>query len=241
MNTFFALCLTEHHRWGYILSAHILEVCPEKDYFRIHDFVSGNNLPQYKNLLNEAQIKMVSRIDQCSENEMARALRRKTNARDFVKSLTDEMIADEVRPYIERRMLHCFDLLTESGTRLFLKDNSERIYHESEIFYTEEPAEAIFNFNYQTEDGLKYFLSVRYRGEEISLLGKRFIPLVNQPSVVVAGNNLLQFKDIDSKKFTPFVTKSHISIPKNVEDKYFQTFVVENIRNIVRMCRVFPL
>ena len=230
MDFFFALCLTQHYRWGYVLAPYMLEALHGKDYLLVHELINSDNLQKYKGLLTDTQIKLVSWIDQCTEKEMARVLRRKTTARDFMRSLTEEIIAQEVRPYIERRLLHCFHLLPESDIRIFLKDTPERIYLENEIFYSDEPAEAIFNFQYQHEDGLRYFLSVFYQGTEVSMLGKRLIPLVNQPSVMVLGNHLLIFKDIDSKKLTPFVTKSYITVPKQVEEKYFKTFVIENIR-----------
>ena len=230
MNELFALCLSQHYRWGYVLAPYILESLPEKDYLSVHDLVTGDNLKRYENLLTDTQKKLVNRIDQCSEKEMVRVMRRKTTVRDFLRSLTDGMIAQEIRPYIERRLLHCFNLLPASGIRIFLKDTSERIYLENEIFYCSEPAEAVFNFHYQENNGLRYFLSVYYQGKETSLLGKRLIPLVNQPSVMVLDNNLLQFKDIDSKKLMPFVSKTHIIVPKQVEEKYFKTFVIENIR-----------
>ena len=200
MNKFFALCISQHYRWGYVLAPYLLETISGKDYLLVQDLVTGDNVKRYEKLLTGAQIKLVNWIDQCSEKEMARVMRRKTTARDFLRSLTDEMIAQEVRPYIERRLLHCFNLLPESNVRLFMKDTPERIYYENEIFYGNEPAEAVFNFHYHPADGLRYFLSVFYQGEETSLLGKRLIPLVNQPSVMVLGNSLLRFKDIDSKK-----------------------------------------
>ncbi len=230
MNAFFALCLAEHHRWGYVLAPYMLQSAPGEDYVSVYDHITNDNLEQYEKRLTGVQLKLVNWIDQYSDKEMARVIRRKTNAREFLQSLTDEMIAKEIRPYIERRLLHCFDLLPGSNIRLFLKDTSQRIYLESEILYDNKLAEAVFNFHYRPDDGLRYFLSVYYRDEEISLLGKRIISLVNQPSVMVLDNHLLRFKDIDSKKLVPFVAKEYIAVPKQVEEKYFKTFVIENIR-----------
>ena len=228
--TFPALCLTEHYKWGYVLAAYMLEPVPEKDYLLIHDNIIGDNLKHYEEKLTESQVKIVKWIDHYSDQEMSRVMRRKTNVRDFLHSLTDDMIAKEIRPYIERRLLHCFDLLPACGVRLFLKDSPERIYLKNEIVYDTEPAEAVFNFHYLPDSGLRYFLSVYFRGEEISLLGKRLIPLVGQPSVMALDNRLLRFKDIDSKKLTPFVAKEYIAVPKQVEEKYFSTFVIDNVR-----------
>jgi superfamily II DNA or RNA helicase len=201
-----------------------------KDYLLAHDPLTGDNLEKYENRLTGTQVKLVNWTDQYSEREMARVMRRKTSVRTFLQSLTDEIIAKEIRPYIERRLLRCFDLLPGSDIPLYLKDTPERIYLQHEIHYANEPAEAVFNFHYRPADGLRYFLSVYYRGKEISLLNRRLIPLVSQPSVMVLDNNLLRFKDIDSKKLTPFVAKEHIAVPRRVEEQYFKTFVIENIR-----------
>ena len=190
----------------------------------------SDQIKKYEDRLTETQIKIIKWIDQCSEKEMARVLRRKTSVWTFVQSLTDEMITKEVRPYIERRLQHCFDLLAGSDIPVFLKDTPERIYIENRIHYYNEPAEAIFNFHYSPTDGLRYFLSVYHQNEEISLSGKRLVSLVNQPSVMVLNNMLLQFKDIDSKKLIPFAAKNFIAVPKHIEEKYFKTFVIENIR-----------
>ena len=102
MDHFFALCLAEHYRWGFVLAPYMLETLPGKDYFMVHDLITADNLKQYKNLLTDVQVKIVHWVDQCSEKEMARVLRRKTSVREFLQSLTADTIAQEVRPYIER-------------------------------------------------------------------------------------------------------------------------------------------
>ncbi|MDR1171825.1 MAG: DEAD/DEAH box helicase [Bacteroidales bacterium] len=230
MDNFFALCLTEHYRWGYVLAPYMLAPLAGKDCLLVHDPVTGGNLEKYETRLTATQIKLVNWIDQYSEREMARVMRRKTSPGDFMRSLTDEAVTKEIRPYIERRLLHCFDLLPGSDIPLYLKDTPERVYPENEIRYGNEPAEAVFNFHYRPADGLRYFLSVYCQGKEMSLLGKRLIPLVSQPSVMLLDNDLLRFKDIDSKKLTPFVARKHIAVSKQVEEKYFKTFVIESIR-----------
>ena len=230
MDIIFALCLTEHRRWGYILEPLLLKSLPDKDYLLVHEFVTNEHLKQYENILTETEIKIVRWISQYAEKEMVRVLFRNIPIMDFLRSLTDEMITQKIRPYIEHRLLHCFKLLLNSGIPLFHKKNAEFIYLKNKIQYDNEPAEAVFNFHYQKVDGLRYFLSVYFQDKEIALLGKNLILIVNQPSVMLLDNNLLWFKDIDSKKLIPFANKEYIAIPKDVEEKYFKTFVVENIR-----------
>jgi len=97
----------------------------------VHDLITGENLEPYKNLLNDVQVKLVHWIDQCSDREMARVMRRKTKTVDFVLTLTDEIIERELRPYIERRLLHCFDLLPDCKTRFLISNfclSKQKIY-----------------------------------------------------------------------------------------------------------------
>ncbi|GHT78598.1 helicase [Bacteroidia bacterium] len=201
---------------------------PGEDYLTIHCLLDGNNMTQYA--LTDVQQQLVRWTAQYSEKEMARVLRGKMNAWDFVQSLTDEMIANELRPYVERRLRHCFELLPKCDARIFMKDSAQRIYLSKEIFYDTTPAEAVFNFHYTPADGLRYFLSISHHDKEIALLGRQLILLVNQPTSMLLDNHLLHFKDIDSKKLIPFVRQEYIAVPRQTEEKYFKTFVVDNIR-----------
>jgi superfamily II DNA or RNA helicase len=201
-----------------------------EDYLSITQRITGDRLAHYAGMLTDTQRKFVQWTDQYSGREMAYVLRRKKNVREFTRLLTDEIIEREVRPYIERRLLHCFDALPGSNTRLFLQDTPDRIYPNREIFYDSQPSEAVFNFHYSRADGLRYFLSVLHAGKDISLRGKELIPLVGQPSVMLMDRLLLRFTDIDGKKLSPFTEKDYISVPRRIEETYFAGFVTDNIR-----------
>ena len=230
MKQLFALCLTEHHKWGYVLSPYILETEKGKDYLIVQELVTVENIKKYENLLTDVQIKIVNRTAKYSEKEIARVIKRTANVTEFLKTVTVETVERDVRPFVERNLRHCIDMLPNSNTRLFLKDSQMRIYLAQEIFYGNEQAEAVFNFHYKPNEGLKYFLSLYYQGKEVSLFGKRFISLLKKPTVIVFENNLLSFEDIDEKKLQPFVTKKHIEVSATQVDKYFKVFVLESIR-----------
>jgi superfamily II DNA or RNA helicase len=230
MDSLFALCLTEHGRWGYVLTPYMLAPVTGEDYFLIRERLTQSTVAGYKNVLTETHEKIIRRAGQYSEKEIIRIFQGKTGSREFMQSLTEEFIRTQIRPYIERRLLYCFDLLHGSDVRIFFRDNPDRVYFTQEIFHDETPAEAIFNFRYGKTEGLRYFLSVSHRDEEIKLKGKRLISLVSQPSVMVLENRLVRFGDIDSKKLLPFTTKDFIAIPKTAEEKYFNSFVLESVR-----------
>src|SRR5664279_713360 len=50
------------------------------------------------------------------------------------------------------------------------------------------------------------------------------------PCCFVHLNQLYIFKQLSGKKIVPFLTKESVSIPKQSEDKYYQSFVLNTIK-----------
>lgn len=103
-----------------------------------------------------------------------------------------------------------------------------------------EPAETVFNFH-RNEEGLRYFLTISCGSKDFTLTAKNAFVLSNEPCFLVLEGRLFHFSDIDGKKLTPFFTKPFISIPKQTEKKYFQTFVVNAIRQYRVRAKGFEL
>jgi len=51
MNLFFALCVSLHHRWGYLLSPCMLQTVPNKDFLLVNDLVCSDNLKKIQKLV----------------------------------------------------------------------------------------------------------------------------------------------------------------------------------------------
>ena len=73
-------------------------------------------------------------------------------------------------------------------------------------------------------EDLQYFLSVSIGDQNIRLTGQPGFILVNDPCCLIINNNLFQFDDIDGKKLLPFFKRSTISIRRETEKKFLESF-----------------
>ena len=51
------------------------------------------------------------------------------------------------------------------------------------------------------------------------------------PCLLREGGNIIFISDVDGSKLRPFFTKENIFIPKNAEEKYFASFVLNAVNN----------
>ena len=141
-----------------------------------------------------------------------------------------EFFSLQLRPYLEKRILRCIDILAGSDIPVYQKKQLNNIYESDRILITEEKASVVFNFH-KTPEGLKYFLTIRYGTDEIKLTGKDVYVLTNEPCTIVLEKKIYRFDDIDGKKLTPFFKKPFVTIKKDAERKYFESFVSNSIRH----------
>lgn len=110
-----------------------------------------------------------------------------------------------------------------------LKEKPKYINSDDQIEIKKGYAQAVFNIT-KSNNGTRYFLSIRHENKELSLLEKPYFVLTEDPSRIIVDNKLYTFKDINSKKLMPFFQKDCIHIPKTSERKWFKTFALESIK-----------
>jgi SNF2 family DNA or RNA helicase len=227
----FAIALTRHRVMGYIFQPVILYRVQGKEFFTVSDRISKANLAQYESMLGKDPGEIISVVDEYSDSQLLKAFsKKKASVQDFFSTLSPEYFSCHVRPYLEKRILRCIEILSGSDIPVYQKKQLNNIYESDRIFITEEKATAVFNFQ-KTPEGLKYFLTIRYGSDEIKLTGKDVYVLTNAPCTIVLEKKIFSFDDIDGKKLTPFFKKSFIAIKKDAERKYFETFVSNVIRH----------
>ena len=106
---------------------------------------------------------------------------------------------------------------------------NNNIYDTDRIYLQEEIANAVFNFQRKPE-GIYYSLTLNYLDECIQLTGKEGLVFINEPCVLLLGNRLFRFDDIDGKKLLPFLRSSTLFIKKETERKFLETFARKIIR-----------
>jgi superfamily II DNA or RNA helicase len=226
----FALTLITHRILGPLFNPVMIMPSDNREYFTVIDRLSLANLPQYEPQLSPEHIRLIRIIEEYSDNQLLKVFTKKRiSAQDFLASVDEILLDRQLRPYIERRLLRCLEVLSGSEIPVYFKKQHNNIYETDRICLSDETANAVFNF-IRSPEGLQYFLTISYSDQNIRLTGQPGFILVNDPCRLVLGNNLFQFDDIDGKKLLPFFKKPAISIRREMEKKFLESFAKQVIQ-----------
>ncbi|MFO7656404.1 MAG: DEAD/DEAH box helicase [Bacteroidales bacterium] len=230
----FAICQTKHRVLGPLFIPVFFKQVPGKEFYAIDERITLNNLSSFESSLQDDEIELVKLNEEYSDSQIVKTFsKKKTNPQDFLSSIDENLFTLQIRPYIERRLLKCIEILQGSNIPLFHKEKMNNIYESERISIIEENVESVFNFK-RVNGELSYFLSIKHLDKEIKLFGKEGAILVNEPCRIVIGNSLYIFDNIDGKKLLPFFSKEYIQVPQRAEKKFLEGFV----KNVIRKYKV---
>ncbi|MBN2663547.1 MAG: DEAD/DEAH box helicase [Bacteroidales bacterium] len=228
----FVVGIREHHLFGYIAIPLIVGNCNE-EFCKIIRSVVFQDIIDEPDGYTEIQKKIVTVIDNFSDDKIYAFFNKnkKLSITDFFSSLDDDYITKRIRPYIEKHIKHLLELLKKNTINLYYKPyRYEHIYKSDKISIDSTPGKAIFNFE-RTEEGIKYYLTVLFGEKEISIFKKKPIILLNKPALIELEHILMIIEEIDAKKLRPFYDKQFVQVPKEMEMKYFQNFILKTVRD----------
>ena len=217
--------LTLHRKLGYLVVPYVIERKAQQSFFQLVEHVTIENTELYKNILDETDLQLVKITSGYSEKNIHKNFAKRNSLKEFFDTLEQNLVEEHIRPYIEKRIISCIELLVASDKRVYKKDQKYNVVHDDErIKLTCSLVQSVFNF-VRTDVDFKYFLSLRCEDKDIKLFGKPYFVLSNQLAIVVVENVLYQVSQIDSKKLIPFFSKDYIKVPKTSEKSYLETFV----------------
>lgn len=235
MDQQFILTIIEHRYLGWTLTPCLSERNNE-EFITITEFLSGFHLKNKTLVWGVGQKEVLQYFDKFSDQNLTRIFSREKSPNDFYAKLSVERFESRVRPYIEDLLTKMIDLALKFQIPIYLrKPNYHNLYDADLVTIIDKDAETVFNFE-RTPEQFSYFLTIQLEGKKISLLNKELIVLSNDPCRVVLNNKLFCFHDIDAKKLKPFTQRQAVLIPKSAEKKYFETFVLNSIKNY--LCEV---
>ena len=231
MTNKFLIGVSTHRVLGTIFIPIIYKPVADKEYLEIHERVTLKNLQKYSEGLNNDGIQLVKLIEEYSDNQLVKIFsKKKTSPQNFLSKLDNDLLTSQIRPYIERRLRKCIDILIGNNIPVYLKYTQNNIYESDHITIIEENVESVFNFK-KINDELCYFLTIGTADTEIKLNNKEGVILVNEPCRLILDKSLYVFDDIDGKKLQPFFKKDYIQVPARAEKKFLEGFVRNVIRN----------
>jgi SNF2 family DNA or RNA helicase len=223
--------LSQHPRLGVIIEAFSVKLNPDKSFSLSFHKVNRQNLKKEDYVVHDHDLDLIELIDQYSEEQIVKKFSKKRlKFPDFIQKLDDKQIEEQIRPFIEKRIFAIYQKMQEKSVRLYYKGTKKEHIRDQAIQMLKKQTEIIFNFD-RREDEIRYYLNIEQNKKAIDLFGKELLILCNKPALLYMDSELHYFeKDVDSKKFRPFVGKQYVSIPKEKEKQYFRTFVYQSIR-----------
>ena len=86
------------------------------------------------------------------------------------------------------------------------------LYISDQVSISAEHSKAVFHFSLNPEE-LSYTLRISESNKELNLFKRDISEITANPATLLINHHLYRFKNIDSKKFKPFVEKNKISVP----------------------------
>ncbi|MFN8206786.1 MAG: SNF2-related protein [Bacteroidales bacterium] len=224
--------ILEHEVLGALFEGYIVEVKDFRQFSLSHRKVSPRTVLDYDITVSEAEAEILRHIEDYSDEVLLRKFSKGAiKPNDFYTGLSSQVLQDHVRPYIEKRIHQISRLLEQNTIRVFYKGKRKDAIQERPIGFHAETAGVVFNFIRKAEGGTEYFLTIRSNNQEINLTGRRGRVLTLQPCLVYIEDTIYHIDErVDGNKLNPFFTKKSISIPPASERKYYETFVLNAVR-----------
>jgi len=224
----FIIALTEHRAVGNILVPMLIE--PERSYYTVKKTVKLRDYKSGEVELNESELELLKLIENYSDENLTKKFSKKNDKLNFFQNMDDDLFQNHISPYIDKYIYRCILLMMKGKTRLFYKQAKySSLYDEDIIQINPGFSESVFQF-YRNENGTRYRLKISHEGKPIDLLHKTIRMVCTQPCCFVYLNQLYIFNQLSGKKISPFLTKESVWIPRQAEDKYYQTFVLNIIK-----------
>ncbi len=223
----FIIALTEHRAVGNIFVPMLIE--EERSYFTVKKTVKLRDYKSGEVELNETELELLKLIENYSDENLVKKFSKKKEP-TFFQNMDADLFQNHISPFIDKYMYRCVLLLMKGGTRLFAKQAKySSLYDEDVIQINKSFSESVFYFN-RDENGTKYNLKISHEGKPVEILHKTIRMVCTLPCCFVYLNKLYIFKQLSGKKLIPFLTKPTVSIPRQAEDKYYQSFVLNTIK-----------
>ena len=223
--------IVDHPLFGHIMVPYIVVIKPNHGFYHIEARISQLNISRYADGFSENEKQLIKWIDEYSDQNLHKIFSKKRGQTtvEFIGKLKKEFISENIRPFIEKRIVKCTDLLQEMNIDLYFKEKPKYVDSDDKIEVIKGKAQSVFNIS-KLENETQYYLTIRHENKELNLLEKSGYILTENPCRIIIEKKLYIFDDINAKKLLPFFNKECIHIPKSSEKKWFETFALESIK-----------
>jgi len=217
--------IDSHPYFGLIMECHAVKVSDKGKLMLASQKIHTTTANDFG--LTEKQLSLVTWLDEIEKHEIIKKFntqKKPVKPNDFFSKQYNETMHDKVRPYIEKRLVKVLEQLEDESIFLASKDHNTPAY--KRLLYPSEKSTVLFHL-FRNENTMHYFATIKYEDKKIEYSQNGALLLTQEPVWMLVNNQLLNFEsNIDGKKFTPFINKKFIEIPKRSEKMYLEKFIV---------------
>jgi len=216
-----------HPYLGYLIEPHIVYLNSNGSYSLSYKRVFSNTLGEFEAELDQTDYKLVKLADEIEQTHIIKRFHKKIiRPADYFLKVFDQKTYDFIRPKIEQNLLKIVKEIGDKPLFLMSKDGYPAA---QQLTIAPNSTSILFHFR-RNEHETRYFPTLKYDGNRMEFMFKNAEVIINKQAWLLLENTLYHFQEeLEGKKLTPFLNKRFISIPKNTEKKYFETFVTNLI------------
>ena len=203
---------TEHPVFGILLIPYIAERLEDGTLQLIEQAFHAS--PEAIEQMNEAERQAIDIASHYTEKYLMGAYSREKIVSRFLHKLSQdpEKVKNNIRPFIEGKLLEMLTLIRENGLSFYQKQPGSKVLYAHHAYHVH-PHDAEVRFTFHVDSStFRYQLQCYYEKQPFSLDDQKpVIALTASPATLLLGMNLYFFPHIDSVRLLPFTKKKAIS------------------------------
>lgn len=218
---------TEHPVFGILLIPYIAERLEDGTLQLIEQAFHAS--PEAIEQMNEAERQAIDIASHYTEKYLMGAYSREKTVSRFLHKLSQdpEKVKNNIRPFIEGKLLEMLILIRENGLSFYQKQPGSKVLYAHHAYHVH-PHDAEVRFTFHVDSStFRYQLQCYYEKQPFSLDDQKpVIALTASPATLLLGMNLYFFPYIDSVRLLPFTKKKAISASAAQLEKYIDNIVI---------------
>ena len=221
------IVFTEHPILGILLIPYIAERLNDGTLQLVEQAFHAS--PEAMSIMSEAERQAIDIASYYTEKYLMGLYSREKTVSRFLHKLSEdpERIKNNIRPFIEKKLLEMLALIRENGLPFYQKQAGSKILYAHHIYHINaHDVEIRVTFHVDSKT-FRYQLQCYYEGQPFSLSElKPVVVLTSSPATLLLGMELYFFPHIESARILPFTKKRSISVDALQIEKYIDNIVI---------------
>ena len=222
--------LLKHEYLGYLIAPFAVQVNSKGNLTLQYQGLTSKTAKDFQKGLDEADLQILKFTDALqTETIIKKFYNKKIHQNEFFlkiydKNKGDKALQEAIENHLDEKIANILALVQSKQKKFFVMGTDGNPIWKP-IQLVEEPVSVLFHFR-RDEKETHYFPTLKCDSKKLDFQFKNALILCNEPAWMLIDDRLYHFsKNIDGNKLKPFLSKWYINIARNIEEKYFKTFV----------------